>query len=256
MKAENKITIILVEPENPGNIGAVARAMANFGFKKLMLIKPKANHESEEAKKRAKHAQEILKRAIIKKEIPYREFSLTIATSGKLGNDYNITRTPLSPEQISKKIVESKVGKGRIAIIFGPESKGLTNEEIRKADIFTSIPTSKKYPVMNLSHAVTIILYEIFIAEQEKEEKGFQKEYPLMNNKQKEIIINELTRIINNTEFKTKEQRETQIRVWKRIISKSLPTKREANAMIGLLKKIKKEEGKEKERKKEGKKEK
>ncbi len=229
------LTIILCEPEHPGNIGAVARVMANFDCKKLVLVNPVADHLSSEARNRAKHAQKILDRAVVTTSIPFDEFDLVVATSGKLGNDYNLPRIPLSPRQLAEEL--SRTDKTSIAILFGPESKGLSNDQIRRADMFLTILSSKKYPILNLSHSVGIVLYELFQSDDSAKE-SFEKRFPLATRKHRDLMEGLMNSVIDGVDFSTPEQKETQKILWRRIFSKSFITRREAFAIIGLLKKI------------------
>ncbi len=227
------IDIVLIEPEKAGNIGAIARVMKNFEFSNLVLINPKVNPLDIEAKQRAKHAQEILKKAKIK-EIGYlKQYDYRIATTAKIGTDYNIPRNVMSIEELGKKL--SKLKKTKIAILIGREGLGLTNFEIKQADFTVNIPTSKKYPTLNISHSVAIILYEIF--KNSVIEKDIDRIIPI-SEKEKEIIMKKVTRILNEMEFSTKEKKETQKTVWKRMIGKAMLTKREAFALLGFLKKL------------------
>jgi len=222
-------TIILVEPETPGNIGAVARVMANFGFNKLILVNPQCNHLDEEAKNRAKSGLKILEKAKINKNLKQtlKQFHTTIATTAMLGTDYNIPRSPLSPEQLAKKTLPQKT-----AILFGRESQGLSNEEVNLVDFVVTIPTPKKYPTLNLSHSVTIILYELA-------NKTSTEHIKLASKAEKDQIMKHINNIINKLTFTTPSKKQTQKTIWKRIFSKSFLTKREAFAVIGFLKKLK-----------------
>ncbi len=226
------INIILIEPQTEGNIGAVARVMKNFDFSNLVLINPKANHLGREALDRATHAKSILKKAKVKDFSYLKKFDYLIGTTAMIGSDYNIPRSPLIPEQLAEKI--SKV-KGKIGIVIGREGTGLNNEEIIKCDFIVAIPTSKKYPTMNVSHATSIILYELF------KKSGKEKISDHINfatKKDKEIILKHVNKVLDRIEFSTKEKKETQKIVWKRIVGKAMLTKREAFALIGFLKKI------------------
>lgn len=225
------IYIVLVEPENDGNCGAIARVMKNFSNKNLILINPKCNHLSDTALNRAKHAKEILKKAKVMKKISSIKVDYLIGTTSQLGTDYNIPRLPLTPQQFAEKINQSK----KIAILFGRESSGLNNKEIEKCDFVVTIPTSKEYPTMNISNAVTIILYEIF--------KKFGKEkinehIRLVSKKDKDVVLNLINKTLNQLHFTTKQKKETQKKVWKKVIGKSFLTKREAFALCGFFKKI------------------
>ncbi|MBW2978422.1 TrmJ/YjtD family RNA methyltransferase [Candidatus Woesearchaeota archaeon] len=217
------ISIVLVEPKNSGNVGAIARSMANFGFSKLVLVNPKCNHLSQTARNRAKWAQVVLKKAKVVKKIP--KFDTLVATTAKIGTDYNIPRSPISPEKLSS------VCKGNIGIIFGRESTGLTNEEIQQADFVVTIPASKKYPVMNLSHSVAIILYEL-------SKEDHTSHIILASKKEKEQILKMINKVLNKLSFATKEKKQTQKIVWKRTINKSFLTKREAFAIMGFFRKL------------------
>ena len=155
------ITIILLKPETPENIGFICRAMANFDLSKLMIIEPLCDPHDEQALRVSMHSQNILKKAVIKKYDFFsklkNKFDLIVGTTSVLGSDYNILRTPITPEEFSKNISDQK-----IALIFGNEGTGLNNEEVKQCDVIVSIPTSKKYPAMNISHAASTLFYEIY----------------------------------------------------------------------------------------------
>jgi tRNA/rRNA methyltransferase len=216
--------VVLVGAETDGNVGAIARAMANFDLKNLILVNPKCNHLSQEARNRAKHAQNILKKAKVLKSIP--KLDTLIATSAITGTSYN-PRSPLTPAQLKEKIPS----KGKIGLMFGPESTGLSNEDLLKADFVVTISSSKKYPTLNLSHACTILLYELFNKENNINE--------LASAKDKEVLLKLINKTLNKIKFSTKDKLKTQKIVWKRILGKSFLTKREAFSLIGYFKKIK-----------------
>ena len=222
------INVVLVEPKNSGNIGAIARVMKNFELKNLVLVNPKVSHLSQTARNRAKHAQDILKKAKIVKKIP--KFDCLIATTAKLGTDYNIKRSPLTPEQVRDKI---KINK-KVGLLIGPEGNGLTNKQVMDSDFVVSIPSSKKYPTLNISHACAILFYELF-----KGEKNSTDHINFASAKDKEILLSFIAKRLNKMEFATKEKKQTQKIVWKRVIGKCFLTKREAFALIGFFKKIK-----------------
>ena len=230
------ISVVLMGVENSGNIGAVARAMKNFGINELILIEPKAEHLSDEAIRRAKHGKDVLEKAKIKKIGFLKNFDYVIGTTSKLGTDYNIQRTALMPWEVSEKINMAEKSL-KIAVVFGRESIGLTNKEIRHCDFIATIPCVKEYSALNLSHAVAIMLYEITKNYKLKGQRKEDVEYATA--KEKGLVMKEINGILNNVKFSTKYKKETQEKVWKRIFSKSMMTKREAFAVIGLLKKIK-----------------
>jgi len=219
---------VLVESRNSGNVGAVARGMANFGFKKLILVNPKCSHLSQTARNRAKWAQDVLRKAKIVNSLSSIKSTL-VATTGKIGTDYNIPRSPVSPQQLSN-IVDKKKD---IALVFGRENSGLNNEEISKCDFVVTIPTSKKYPVMNLSHAVAVILYELA-----KKKENIVSHIIFASQQDKKQLMKMLNKALSKMDFATKEKKQTQITVWKRMIGKSFLTKREAFALMGFFRKL------------------
>ncbi|MBW2968653.1 TrmJ/YjtD family RNA methyltransferase [Candidatus Woesearchaeota archaeon] len=227
--------IILIKPSKSGNLGAIARAMANFNFKDLILVNPKCKKTSITAKKRAKHAQQILKNAKIRKSLP--KLHTLIATTSQLGTDYNIKRSPINLEQLKQKISKlNKKSLSKIGLVFGPEGEGLSNEEINKCDFVLTIPANKSYPVLNLSHAVAVTLYELSkIMINKKVDEHITLASESDKNQLLKIVKNKLNRI----KFSTVSKKQTQLTVWKKIIGKAFLTKREAFALMGFFKKIK-----------------
>lgn len=224
------IQIALLEPEHEGNIGAIARAMANFDLENLVLINSKVDHLGQESRNRAKHAQNILKKAKILKSIKSVRTDYLIGTTAKLGRDYNIPRAAVNVEQLASKVNTKK----KVTILFGREGQGLSNDEIKICDFVVTIPASKKYPTLNVSQAATILFYELF---KRKKETSVSHITHASGTELKQI--NKMfIKVFNQLNFATKEKKETQNKTWKKIIAKSFMTKREAYAVMGLLKKL------------------
>ncbi|MFX0138561.1 MAG: RNA methyltransferase, partial [Candidatus Hodarchaeota archaeon] len=166
-------TIILVQPEHAGNIGSITRIMENFNFKKLVIFNPIESVEnilSYKTQGFAMHGKDILFDAeiieiknqenhLLEFQSFLKKFDYIIATTARGKRYSNIRRLAIFPEDLNLPISVTPLN---IAILFGKESRGLTNEEISLADILLRIPTSSTYSALNLSHACGIILYEIF----------------------------------------------------------------------------------------------
>ncbi|MCB9361809.1 RNA methyltransferase [Candidatus Woesearchaeota archaeon] len=225
------ITVILMQPEHPGNVGAVARTMANFGCARLHIVEPQIDCLHEEAFARAKHAGSILKRAKIINKSKLKDYDLLIGTSAKDCSDYNIPRTPMFPDELAEQLAARK---GNIGILFGREGCGLTNEEVLLCDILVTIPATKQYPVLNLSHAVNIVLYEMY-----KNINKKNRQYTLPTPEEKNTVEKKLNYLLDQLEFSTEVKRETQKKFWKKHIGKSMMTKRELYVLLGFLKKVK-----------------
>jgi tRNA/rRNA methyltransferase len=226
------ITVVLVEIANPGNLGAIARVMANFNVSNLVLVNPKCSPEDIDALVRSKQAYPLLKKATVVKSLDEVDADYLIATTSRIGRDYNIPRSPISPEQLAKKISKTRA---KFAVVFGRESDGLNNKEILNCDFSVSIPTHPKYSAMNISHAVSIILYEIF---RQSKEKTISDHIIFAAKQDKDVLLKFINLLLDKMEFATKEKRQTQKIVWKRMVGKATLTKRELFALIGFFKKL------------------
>ncbi len=233
------LSVILVETEHGQNLGAVCRVIANFGFDKLVLINPKCSTDDIDALIRAKHeALPILKNAKITDFSILDEFDYLIGTTARNGSPYNLQRSPMTPEEMAQLLEEEgllKDPKINVGLLIGREGHGLFNEELKKCDYVVTIPTHYKYVTMNVSHAVAVLLYELY---KKKGTRKMQDRFLKASAKEKEIILKNLDIVLAKTDFGTEGRKETQRMVWKRMIGKAVLTKREAFALIGFLKKM------------------
>lgn len=222
--------IILVGPQTEGNLGFIARLMKNFGFEDLYLVNPEFE-VGEEAEKRAMHAQEILDNLKIFKSLDkaLEGLDYIVGTTGVQTTDKNVLRRGIPPEEFAERA--GKV-EGKIGLLLGREDKGLSNQELERCDFVITIPSSKEYPILNLSHAAGIIFYEIFKKEsKEKEEIGNV-------GKEKEILEKTFKDTLSKLNYPEKKE-ETLLRCFKNMVGRSLLFKREAHSLIGVFKEIK-----------------
>jgi tRNA/rRNA methyltransferase len=241
------ITVILIEPENAGNTGAICRAMKNFDFEELILAGPKFKTDSVDLRNRAKWANDLVDKIDILPKYNERvlkklrkDFDYLIATTAKLGRDYNILRSPITPSQLAERLSEldrKSKKKISIGIVMGREGSGLTNEELELMDFTVTIPTSKKYGTMNVSHATTIILYEIF---KKISEENIISHITPISEPEKKQLMKLLDESMDKMQFVNDDKKDTQRIVWKKMINKSFLSKRESYALMGFLKKIQK----------------
>jgi TrmH family RNA methyltransferase len=228
--------VILVEPMIEGNVGAVARAMANFGVTKLRLVTP--CEIGDDGEKRAVHALPILQAAPHFKDLPSAldGFDLSVGTSGQFtDNDKRFPRISLTPRELTAKLGEVH---GKVALVFGRENWGLNNEELALLDFLVTIPTSERYPIMNLSHAVAVLLYELAVAD-----KGLPK--PRMaSGKDKEALVQRFTELMEEGDFPEHKHEKTTI-MFRRLLGRAVPSGWEYHRMMGVfgraLVKLKKE---------------
>ncbi len=160
------VFIVLVSPEGQENIGSVARAMMNMGFSRLSLVQPLCSHLTEITINYAVHAVEILKKAEIFPDLKsaLEGSDLSIAISRRIGQ---WRKRDLTAENLAGFLQDYK--DRNVHLVFGREKNGLTNSEINFCDLICSIPSDEKFPSLNLSQAVMIILYELFKMNKKKE---------------------------------------------------------------------------------------
>ena len=153
-----KPAIILVRPQLPENIGLVARAMHNFGLSELILVSPREKWPNKKSLQSAKNASIVIKKTKVYKsiELAISKFHYVLATTNR--KRFLEKKTTNSFNDLNKYIFANK----KIAILFGPENSGLSNSDLRLVDCIFTIPTSKINTSLNLSHAVSIVVYKIF----------------------------------------------------------------------------------------------
>ena len=159
-KLQNHIRIVLVETTHPGNIGAAARAMKTMGFYDLHLVRPKIFPHAD-ATARAAGADDILESAKMHESLAdaLSECSIVFATSARIRT---LPCPMLSPSEAIPEIIEFAARQVSVALVFGRESSGLTNEELDLCNKMITIPTGDQFSSLNLASAVQIICYEVF----------------------------------------------------------------------------------------------
>jgi TrmH family RNA methyltransferase len=162
---------VLVETRNPLNIGAVARAMSNFGAMHLRVVKPyeKAFREAVSAVGAGKVLKAAEEFASLREAVA--DCSLVVGTTA-VGN--REIRQPLRGLEEAGEILRGAMKSGNVAILFGSEKRGLSNEDLSYCHWLLRIPTREEHRSMNLGQAVAVCLYEV--RRVEREEKGFTTE--------------------------------------------------------------------------------
>jgi tRNA (cytidine32/uridine32-2'-O)-methyltransferase len=155
------IRIVLVNTSHPGNIGAAARAMKNMGLSKLTLVDPK-DYPSLEAISRSVGAVDILDDVVVTEDLK-QAVSGCVWVAGTSARLRTIEWPILEPRECVQKSLEH-IEQGEIAIVFGRENSGLTNEEMEKCNALLHIPTNPEFSSLNLAAAVQVVCYEFRLA--------------------------------------------------------------------------------------------
>jgi tRNA/rRNA methyltransferase len=161
MTTLERFAFVLARPKAPGNVGAAARALKNMGFDDLRLVAPR-RWNPQIAAKRAVHGVEVLTRSQTLQSLDeaLADRTLVIGTTAR-GGPYRSEAIPI--REAAPGLIDAAVA-NRIALIFGPEDHGLSNEELKRCQRLVTIPTAPEYPSINLAHAVMIVAYELMIA--------------------------------------------------------------------------------------------
>lgn len=157
----DNVRIVLVNTSHPGNIGAAARAMKNMGLTRLTLVEPK-EYPSLDAIKRSAGAIDILDNVIVTDDLS-QALTDCVWVAGTSARLRTVEWPILEPRACVQKSLEY-IGQGDIAIVFGRENSGLTNDELEKCNALLHIPTNPDYSSLNLAAAVQVVCYEFRLA--------------------------------------------------------------------------------------------
>jgi tRNA/rRNA methyltransferase len=219
-----EIDIVLVAPIYEGNVGFCARVMKNFGFSRLVLVDPCPL--GDDAKARASHAQDVLAAAETRTiDEVFSRSNIVVATTGTVSKSVcHSMRMPFcSPKELRERVKDAG---GRISVLFGRENWGLNNEEVKKSDMVCTIPASEEYPILNLSHAVGIICYELSDLP--------LPAYRLASPTDLRYLYEHIDRYLD-TVHHPKFKRENTMVLIRRILGRANLTSREASTLHGLL---------------------
>lgn len=161
----DNISIVLQKPRYPENIGAAARAIRNMGIGQLIVVDPK-NFDLAKILKMATHAaSDVVERTRIYDDLKeaLAPYNYVVGTTARLGGERQVITTP---SRLAQRLV-SISQENRIAILFGPEDRGLSNIDIRYCHTLVNIPTAG-FSSLNLAQSVMVICYEVFRATQEE----------------------------------------------------------------------------------------
>lgn len=203
--------------------------MANFDFNNLYLVN--SCELDDECYTRAMHAHKIVDNAKIftSFEQAVKDIDYIVATSSiESQNDKRHLRNAVLLETLSEKLFEID---GKIGLVFGREDYGLYNEEIAACDVMLRIPTSESYLSLNLSHAVALVLYSLFV-----KRKAVSKKKRTIGIIEKEKLYDFFSELLNEINYPKHKKENTEI-MFKRIMGRAMPSKWEYHTLMGVLSK-------------------
>ena len=232
----NNIRVVLVGTSHPGNIGSVARAMKTMGLSNLYLAEPRTEIDGQSIALAAGAAdilQNVTKVDSFDEAIA--DCSLVVATSAR---SRTLDWPVLEPREAGDKLV-AEGETSPVAIVFGRENHGLSNEELQKCNYHVVIPANEEYSSLNLAQAVQIVCYETRMSYLNRNrEAEVVEEYPLQN--EQEQFFEHLERTLLSTGFIIKNHPGQVMTKLRRLFSRARIERQEMNILRGILSSIEK----------------
>eukprot|EP00871_Galdieria_phlegrea_P000102 jgi/Galph1/1092/GphlegSOOS_G5828.1 len=232
----SNVRIVLVEPEGADNVGAVCRVMKNFQLSKLVVVSPRCNVTDGRA--RAMHGMEILETCKVVSSIEAALHGCTRVIASTSRPRDSCTEISLEGPKVLAPWIVPRDLYAEAAVIFGRESSGLSNEELQLAHRYLKIPASEDYPVLNLSMAVGIFCYELFL--HACEQNPIKVESPMYccdeaTFENKEHFYRRLELLLLSISFITKESKKKRMMKFRSIFNRLEMSTKEVNMLHGVL---------------------
>lgn len=236
MSSSYKIKIVLVEPSHPGNIGAAARAAKTMCIENLVLVNP-ADFPSGQARARATGALDVLERATLCDTLSeaIADCSFVVGSSAR---QRGLQCPEIAPSDLGDKVWQ-EVEQGNVAIVFGRESSGLTNEELDQCNYLTTIPANWEFSSLNMASAVQVLCYEIYKAYLNKTNSNAvlndEQLDQLATAEELEHLLTHMKQVLEEIEFFDPKQPKLLMRRLRQLYSRARLTQVETNILRGIL---------------------
>jgi TrmH family RNA methyltransferase len=232
LASTDQIRVVLVGTSHPGNIGAVARAMKNMGLTQLVLVNP-LEFPHPEATARASGADDVLRRARVVGSVreAVADCGFVAATTSRDRDQYFRV---LDVRDAAVRAVQ-ETQRGPVALLFGAERMGLTNEELEQAHVLVRIPASPEYASLNLSMAVQIVAYEVYRARGARW-SAQEPDTPLATPAEMELLYEHLGRVLEEINFRDRTAKggHLMMRI-RRFLQRAELDHNEVNILRGIL---------------------
>jgi tRNA (cytidine32/uridine32-2'-O)-methyltransferase len=226
------ISIVLVGISHPGNIGSAARAMKTMGFSSLRLVSP-ARFPATEATVMAAGADDVLDSARV-----YPDVASAVADCGL------IIGTTARPRHLPWRVVEPRAAAreaavasrtGKVAVLFGAERTGLSNDDIERCQLLLSIPTGSSYSSLNVAMAVQVVAYELLIAMREEGADAAERGVPLASAAEMEQFYAQFGQVMEEVDFRDRNGEGHLMARIRRLFNRVVMDQNEVNILRGIL---------------------
>src|SRR5262245_11233495 len=228
--------VILVEPQLGENIGAAARAMANFGLSELRLVKPKQGWPNEKARLMAAGADRVLEGVRLFDSVPaaMADCNFVLATPARA---HDQAKPVVSPEQAAREMAPRVAAGERVALMFGRERNGLENDEVGLADAIVTLPVNPAFASLNLAQAVAVTCYEWFkLASANALPFAMPEKSAAAGKQQLLAFFANLERELEKVEFfRPPDKRDTMVINMRNIFTRMDPTQQDIQTLHGVI---------------------
>lgn len=226
-----QIRIVLVETTHPGNIGGAARAMKNMGLSRLLLVNPLFFPHAE-ATARASGADDLLAAAEVHSTLDSALAGCSLVF-GTTARERSIPWPAVDPREAASRALPAAAN-APVAIVFGREHSGLSNEELDRCNFLLHIPTNPEYSSLNLAAAVQVVVYELCMAQQ-REPVMAGDATPLASVDERERFYSHLEQVLTELQFLDPNNPKHLMRRLRRLFNRAELDRTEINILRGIL---------------------
>jgi TrmH family RNA methyltransferase len=227
------VNIVLVGTSHPGNIGSAARAMKNMGLDRLRLVAPE-RFPATEATVMAAGADAVLDRALVFPDVAsaVADCGLVVGTTAR---SRHLPWRVVEPREAAREIAGASTT-GEVAILFGAERMGLTNEDIERCQLLLTVPTGSNYGSLNVAMAVAIVAYEVLLASRGEEGAvAARGGIPLASAVEMQRFYEHLERVLEEIEFRDRTGEGHLMARIRRLFNRAVLDQNEVNILRGIL---------------------
>lgn len=233
------LSVILVRPRYPENVGATARACLNMGCPELRLVEPEEPDLERALPMATSHARHILEGARVFPDLAAALEGLDAAfgTTARLGG----WRSAVSAPRTLAADVAGRLGRGqRLGLVFGPEDRGLTNAETMLLDGLCSIPTANEGTSLNLAQAVVVLLHECFQARRQPDapDEAPAPRRATVGNREREALVQAMREALLAIDFLKDQNTDYFLLPARRALSRLEPSRAEFDMLMGVCRQI------------------